>query len=589
MAIKILSLLCIAVMMLSCSGCSKSQSTGKNTKESDSSFTAISEEYITGYLKWRPQSGTYLGLHEYDGKVTDYSKKSIEEEIKRLKEYDAKLGTLDTILMNTRIFYDYKILRAAIRKELFDLEETRGLFTNPMSYAGIIDVNIYIKRNFAPIEERIKSIIAIEKEAPKIYTAARENLDESLPKPFIETAIQVARGSADFLSKDLPEALKDVKNPSLMAELKQVNTKAIEEINSYADYLEKEKLPKANNNFALGKEKYQKMLQYGELITLTPEEILEIGMDNMRNEQKLFEETAKIIDPNKKAVEVYQEIQKDHPTAQSLIPDTRKNMESIRQYLIDKKIVSMPTDVRVQVEETPPYARATSFASMDTPGPYETKATEAYYYVTPVDMKWPQKQQEEWLMAFNYYTTDIVTIHEAYPGHYTQFVHLNHSPSTKVEKIFGSYAFTEGWAHYTELMMLEEGFAKDKGDIIAAKYKLAQLGESLLRYCRLCVSIMMHTQGMTPEQGTKFFMDNCYYVEKPASSEALRGTYDPGYLYYTLGKLQILKLREDYKEQEGDNFSLQKFHDTVLGNGMPPVALLREIMLKNNKIWGEIL
>jgi uncharacterized protein (DUF885 family) len=233
---------------------------------------------------------------------------------------------------------------------------------------------------------------------------------------------------------------------------------------------------------------------------------------------------------------------------------------------------------------------------MDTPGPLETKATEAYYYVTPVEPDWPPKQKEEWLTAFNYYTTDIVSIHEAYPGHYVQFLWLKASPATRLEKIFGGYAFIEGWAHYAEQMMVDEGFGYDKSGradpasrIKAAKYRLAQTDEALLRVCRLCVSIKMHCQGMSVDEGTKFFQENCYYEEKPARQEAIRGTYDPEYLYYTIGKLEIFKLREDYRKEQGTAFSLQKFHDEMLRHGAPPIRLLRELMLKDSASWDAVL
>jgi len=259
-------------------------------------------------------------------------------------------------------------------------------------------------------------------------------------------------------------------------------------------------------------------------------------------------------------------------------------------------LVGVPSDVRAKVKETPQYLRVTSFASMDTPGPFEKRATEAYYYVTPTENDWPEKQKQEWLTAFNYYTSDVVSIHEAYPGHYVQFQHLNASPATKVEKIFGSYAFIEGWAHYCEKMMIDEGYGSptsaspSEEDVKrAAKYRMAQADEALLRVCRLCVSIKMHTQNMSLEEATKFFQENCYYEEKPARQEAMRGTFDPGYLNYTLGKLQILKLRDDYKAQQGDEFSLQKFHNELLNHGMPPIRLLREIMLKDQSKWNEVL
>jgi len=235
------------------------------------------------------------------------------------------------------------------------------------------------------------------------------------------------------------------------------------------------------------------------------------------------------------------------------------------------------------------YLRATSFASMDAPGPCERRATEAYYYVTPTENDWPDKQKQEWLTAFNYYTSDIVSIHEAYPGHYVQYLCLNASPATKLEKIFVSYAFSEGWAHYAEQMMVDEGFGADGGKLKAAKYRLAQTDEALLRLCRLCVSIKMHCQGMTVDDATKFFQENCYYEQKPARQEAIRGAFDPEYLYYTIGKLEILKLRADYSKKEGSNYSLRKFHDEMLKHGMPPIKLLREVMLTDRSQWNETL
>lgn len=533
--------------------------------------------------------GVALGLHAYDGKTTNYSKASLSGELARLKDFDQKLSAIDTVQLSSKMYYDYRILASAIKSEVFNFEDVAAYTNNPMTYAGAVDVSIYVKRDFAPIEDRIRSIIAIEQKAPGIFAAAKANLSDSLAKPFVETAIDIARGTADFLNGDLVVALKDVKNDTLMAAFKTANKTAIDQVNAFADYLQKEKLPKAHTHYALGREKYSKMLLYQENITMTPEEILAIGLKELKKEQDVFNAAAKIINPNKKPVDVYHDLQKEHPTADSLIPAARVNLEAIRQFLIDKKIVTMPSQVRVKVTETPQYARSTSTASMDTPGPFEEKATEAYYYITPVDPKWTPKQKEDWLAQFDYYTTDNISIHEAYPGHYTQFLHINASTATKIEKIFGSYAFIEGWAHYCEKMMADEGYGHNGDTVRAAKYRLTQSGDALLRLCRLCVSIKTHCQGISVDEGTKFFMDNWYQGDKPSRQEALRGTFDPGYLYYTLGKLQILKLREDYKQQEGANYSLQKFNDAMMDNGMPSVRLLREVLLKDKSKWNEIL
>jgi uncharacterized protein (DUF885 family) len=585
------------LLILCLAGCVSSRDTGPSAASSgDAAFHRAADEFIAGYLAWRPDTGTSLGLHEYDGRVTDFRSASLSAELARLKRFDRTLSEMQTASLSKNARYDLRILQTAINGELFKFEDLESYSSNPMTYAGAIDLNIYVKRDFAPLDRRVKSIIAIENQSGQIFAAARANLNASLPKPFVETAIEIANGSADFLSNDLVIALREVKNEALMTEFKAANAKTVAELRAYAEWLKTEKLPKADANYAIGREKFQKMLRGGELIDLTPEQILELGLKELRREQQVFADTAKKIDPTKDPVEVYRAIQREHPTADNLIPDTRKTLEAIRQFVVDRRIVVIPSEVRVLVEETPQYRRATSFASMDTPGPFETKATQAYYYVTPTEKDWSPEKKDEWLTSFNFFTTDVVSIHEAYPGHYTQALWLNASDATRTEKIFSSYAFVEGWAHYCEQMALDEGFGLPASgnptpaeSITAAKYRLAQSDEALLRLCRLCVSIQMHCQGMSLSDATKFFEDNCHYEHKPAYQEALRGTFDPGYLYYTLGKLQILKLRSDYREQEGATFSLRKFHDATLQHGMPPIRLLREVLLKNSKTWNDIL
>ena len=585
---KLFSVALFAVLFTSCnSGSDKNTTSGLKT--GDSAFQRLSDSFLKGYLSWRPQTAVYLGYHEYDGKVTNYSKASLDGELKRLKNFDEQLAAFDTASLSAKMFFDYRILKMGIRNEIFNFEDMKIYIRNPMTYAGAVDVNLYVKRNFAPLEERVKYIIAVEREIPNIFVSANENLAGSLPKPYIQTAMEIAKGTADFFKGDLLVALKDVKNDSLMATFKTVNNAAIEAINKFVVYLQKDKLPKANNDYAIGEQNYRKLLLYNEDISLSPDSILAIGLSELKKEQDNFNAAARIIDPGKKPIDVYHELQKEHPVADSLIPEAKKQAENIRQFLIDKRIVTMPSDVRVQIKETPQYARSTSTASMDVPGPFEKKATEAYYYITPVDAKWTEKQKTDWLETFDYYTTENVTIHEAYPGHYTQFLHLNASSASVIQKIFGSYAFIEGWAHYTEKMMVDEGYGNTGDPVKAAKHLLAQSGDALLRICRLCVSIKSHCHGMSVDAATKFFMDNWYKGEKPSNQEALRGTFDPGYLFYTVGKLEILKLRDDYKKQEGHTYSLQKFHDAMLDNGMMPIRFLREILLKDKSTWNAIL
>jgi len=562
----------------------------------DAEYEAVAEEYIKGYFAARPLQGTALGFHEYDGKITDYSRLALDAELSRLRRFDDRLRKFDPSKLSPRQSLDLRILQAAVKNELFQMQEMSIFERNPMVYARAADVNVYVQRNFAPLEDRVRSLVAIECQIPNILIAARTNLNEVLPKPYVELAIQIARGSSDFLKKNLVAAITGLKDEQIRAAFQDANRRAANALADYAAWLEREKLPKSSQDFALGEEKYRRLLAQTELVDLPPAKILEIGMGQLKAEQEAFADAAKKIDPNKSAIEVFKQIQNEHPTPENLIRDVAKDLDKIRKYVSSHNLVTIPSDVRAQVKETPQYLRATSFASMDTPGPFEKRATEAYYYVTPTESDWPEKQKEEWLTAFNYYTSDIVSIHEAYPGHYVQFLRLNASLASKVEKIFGSYAFIEGWAHYCEKMMIDEGFGSATGATPteeelkrAAKYRMAQADEALLRLCRLCVSIKMHTQNMSIDEATKFFHENCYYQEKPARSEAMRGSFDPDYLNYTLGKLQILKLREDYKAQQGEEFSLQKFHNELLNHGMPPIRLLREIMLKDQAKWDEVL
>ena len=586
-------------------------------KTPDEEYEAVAEEYIRGYLAARPMLGTSLGLHEYDGKVADYSRLSLDAELSRLRRFDDRLRKFDLEKLSARQSIDLRILQASIRRELFQRQDLSAYERDPMIYARAVDLNIYIKRNFSPLEDRARSIVAIESQIPNVIIAAKTNLAPVLPKPQVELAIQIARGSADFLRKDLTAALEEVKDERIQAEFEEANRKAAAALIDYANWLQRDRLPKATPEFAIGEEKFHRMLAETELVDIPPEKILEIGMTKLQEEQKIFIEAARQIDPNKTPMEVFREIQKEHPAADNLIHDVSRQLEQVRRFVVSRKLVTIPSEVRAQVKETPQYRRATSFASMDTPGPFEKRAPEAYFYVTPVEKDWPETQQEEWLTAFNYYSSELVGIHEVYPGHYVQFLRLNASSANKVEKIFGSYGFIEGWAHYCEQMMIDEGYGAEpeptptparvkKGAKTTptptptpmspeelqkrgAKYRMVQSDEALLRWCRLCVAIKLHTQNMSVDEATKFFQDNCYYEEKPARAEAMRGTFDPGYLNYSLGKLEILKLLADYKAQQGNEFSLQKFHNEMLNHGMPPIRLLREIMLKDKSKWDEVL
>ncbi|CAN5513115.1 DUF885 domain-containing protein [soil metagenome] len=554
----------------------------------DRAYQQLAEEYLEGYFQWRPQTAVSLGFHEYDGMPGDLRPPSLDGEHQRLRRYRDRLAAIDQARLSPDISRESRVLRAAIDGEIQSFELLRSHWRNPMEYADVSELMTYAKRDFAPKPQRLKSVIALLNAVPEKTAAARENLDARLPRTFIKIAIEQAEGSAAFCTDDLVTAFEDVKDPELQSQFRQSRTRAANAMKQFALWLREKKLPQANDAHAIGREAYVKMLRETELLQESPEQVLAIAMRELKAEQDRFAAIAKEIDPDKPGIEVYKTIQHDHPTEQNLIPETAKHLEMIRQFVIDRKLVRFPSNDRVKVEETPKFDRATGFASMDAPGPFE-RASQAFYFVTPTEPEWDATRKEEWLTAFNYYVNDVTSIHEAYPGHFVQALHLKSSPASKIDKVFGSYAFIEGWAHYTEKMVIDEGFPGDADALTKAKYRLAQSDEALLRLCRLCVSVKMHCQNMSVDDATKFFKDNAYYQEASARSEAERGTYDPGYGFYTLGKLQILKLREDYRAQEGDRFSLIKFHDAVLRYGQPPIRILREAMLKDPSTWDRSL
>ncbi len=566
---------------------------GETAASPEIAFAKLTDEILADGFNFQPLNAVGLGLHQYDGKFVDFSRPAIAAEIRRVHDFKTRLEGIDAARLSAPSAFDYKLLRLAVDNNLLQLEDTGTYDHNPMTYAEALDVNAYLKRDFASLPDRLRSIVATERQVPALFAAARENLAEVLPKPFVELALDIAKGNADFLTHDLVDAVKDVKDDALQAEFKMVNDKAAAELTAYADWLTKERLPKAEDKgFALGEEKYRRMLAASEAIDLPPEKMLEIGEAELKREQGVFAAAAALVNPNKPPIEVFKDIQHDHPTADALIPETNKHLENIRRFMVEMNIIDIPSEIRSTVAETPKYLRSGSFASSDNPGPFEVLGAQAYYYVTPVEPGWTDKEKDEWLTSFNHYTSDVVSIHEVYPGHYVQALRANASPISRVQRIFGSYAFIEGWAHYCEQMAIDQGYGQTVGggekDIEGAKYRLAQSDEALLRVCRLCVSIKLHTQGMSVDEATKFFMDNCYYEEKPARQEALRGTFDPGYLFYTVGKLELLKLRRDFQEQEGDAFTLKRFHDAVTDHGEPPVRFLREILLKDPAKASEI-
>ena len=385
-----------------------------------------------------------------------------------------------------------------------------------------------------------------------------------------------------FFEHDVPLAFSDAKDPALKAEFARTNTAVIAEMKSYLDWLKTDLLARSNGDFRIGAQAFSDKLKYDEMVDIPLDRLLEIGWADLRKNQAHFKEVAHELEPDKTPSAVLEELGENHPAPGHLLDAFRATFDSLVGFIRTHHIVTIPSDVRPIVEETPPFMRATTFASMDTPGPFETHATEAYFNVTLPDPSMTPEQVEGFMHSFNVGTVISTAVHEAYPGHYIQFLWLPQAPS-KVRKLLGANTDVEGWAHYTEQMMLDEGYgqpgegAKDERE---AKFlRLGQLQDALLRDARFIVGIEMHTGKMSIEQAEEFFQKEGYQSKETAAVETKRGSGDPTYLYYTLGKLEIMKLREDMKKKEGAAFSLEKFHDDFLKQGFPPVKIVREALL----------
>ncbi|GAC1447749.1 MAG: DUF885 domain-containing protein [Isosphaeraceae bacterium] len=544
-----------------------------------SAFSRFVDTYFSARFQDRPSEGTAAGLHEYDQKLEDLSQAAIARRVSGLKEMLAVLDAMDRSKLSAADAIDARVLDGQIRAELLDLETLRLWEVHPMSYAGLPGsaVDGLIKRDFAPASERLRSVIARERAIPALHEAARRNL-KNPPKEFTDLAIRMAKGSVGFFKGSVATwartaAAQDV---ALLKEFEQVNARVITSTKEFTAWLENDLKPRSRGRYAIGPENFLAKMKYEELVELPLPALLVKGEAQLARDYSAFVETARKIDPNKTPAEVMKSLSDSHPTADDLIPSVRRSVDDARRYLVAKNLVTIPSEVPPRIEETPPYARSGSFASMDTPGPYESKATEAYYYVTPVERDWDAKHAEEHLRLYNPPVVAMINVHEAYPGHYLQFLYAPRYP-TKTRKLLVCGTNAEGWAHYCEQMMVDEGFGG--GDL---KIRLAQLQEALLRDCRYVTGIKLHTHGWTVEEGAKLFLEKAFQEPSNAYEEARRGAYNPTYLYYTLGKLQIQELRDDYLAKIKDA-TLRQFHDAFVAQGGLPIVLVRKLLLPTAK------
>jgi len=521
------------------------------------------------YFPFTPTAATSAGIHKYDGQLENYSKAGVDARVAKLKQFEAEFAKLPSAP-------DRDLVLSNIRGGLLEYQTVRNWERNPDIYSSGITGSAFtiMSRTFAPPEARLRSLIERERKMPAVLAAARVNL-KNPPKIYTEIAIQQAPGIITFFAKDVPLAFKSVTDSKLLAEFRAANDAVIKALGDYQNYLKTDVLPRSSGDFRLGAETYAKKLLYEEMVDIPLDRLLEIGYADLHANQQKYRETALLIDKSKTPQQILAQAVKDHPAPDQLLQIFRNTLGGLRDFITSHHLVTIPSTVLPILEETPPFMRATTFASMDTPGPYETVAKEAFFNVTIPEKSWTPERTESFMGQFNYGTILSTAIHEAYPGHYVQFLWMPRIQS-RVRKLLGASSNAEGWAHYCEQMMLDEGYSKDP------KMRLGQLQDALLRDARYIAGIEMHTGKRTFDQAIDFFVNEGYQPHEVGVVETKRGTADATYLYYTLGKLQILKLREDYKKMRGSQFSLAEFHDRFLQQGFPPIKIVRKAMLGND-------
>jgi uncharacterized protein (DUF885 family) len=521
------------------------------------------------YFPYNPSAATAAGIHSYDGRLEDYSKSAITARVAILKKFEAEFAREPADA-------DRDLVLNSISAALLDLEVIRNWEKNPDLYSSGISSSAFtiMSRTFASPEARLESLISRQRAMPKVFAAARENL-KNPPKIYTEVALEQLPGIVGFFEHDVPLAFEAVKKTKLLAEFQKSNTQVIAALKDYEKFLRDDLLPRSHGDFRLGAENFSKKLALEEMVDIPLDRLLHIGYADLHANQQRMKEVAAKIDPSKTPREVLDDLERDHPPADKLLDAFRDQVEKLCDFIVEKKIVTIPSPVLPILEETPPFERALTSASMDTPGPFETVAKQAYFNVTLPEKDWKPERVEDYMRGFNRGTILSTATHEAYPGHYVQFLWMQHVRS-RVRKLVGANSNAEGWAHYCEQMILDEGFSTDP------RMRLGQLQDALLRDARFVVGIEMHTGNMTMEQGVQFFEKEGYQPHETADKETKRGTSDPTYLYYTLGKLQILKLREDYRALKGAQFSLQQFHDEFMQQGFPPIKIVRRALLAND-------
>ena len=537
-------------------------------------FPHFVDDYLAYLYEVLPSQASGDGVHLHDDLLEDFSRSALETHIGALAGFGRRLQQIDPSLLPPAEQIEHTIVAANIEGRVHELESVRSWERNPQMYADALGTSLAGQALFAYAQEadRARRVVSKLRQVPKLVQAARDNIRDC-PGIFVKIGLETWRGVLAFIESDLPKAFVTLDDLHILGDLADTSTEAANAIRAYVDYLETDLAPRAKASFRLGRDHFEQKLKLEEGISLSADRLLAVAVRELHETQEEFRRVAGRMngaDP----LNAWRKAKQDHPAPGQLVSVAQEQLKELAEFLQRQAIVSLPQAEPVVVAPSPEFYRW-AFASMWTPGPFETKPSRAYYYLTDADRDWAADRQEEHMRDFNVPTLWNISIHEVYPGHFLHYQHLRQVES-KVRKstLFAPMSFVEGWAHYCEQMMVEAGFHRGDDTL-----KLGQLAEALVRLARFVVAIRLHCEDMSVEQGMRVFRDEAFLEEATARREAERGTFDPTYLVYSVGKLMLLKLRRDYKDAQGGKFSMRTFHDAVLAQGNAPFWAHRRLLL----------
>ena len=559
-----------ALLFMGCqpAGESANKPTNANSASSNAKWDAYVDQFLKDYFAANPSFAVNQGKHEYDGKFPDWSNEGISKEITRLKSEREKAAAFKDTDLDDRQRFERDYLIAQIDSDLFWSETADLPHRNPNSYAGALDPGIYVTREYAPLETRIKAYTTYAKNVPAALMQIKGTLKTPLAKDLVKIARQTIGGLSGFYSGDVLKVFGSVNDEAAQKEFKEANDAAIKAVKDFDAWLaEQEK--SGTNDFALGPEKFKLMLKQTEGVDIDLAQLEEIGRKDMQRNLDAMKAECEKYAPGKTLIECSDKATASKAEATNVVDAASAQLSDLKKFIQEKDVLTIPGTEELKVAQAPPY-KAWNFAYIEIPGPYETNLP-SIYYVSPPDPKWDKKKQDEYVPGKG--SLLFTSVHEGYPGHFVQFLHANRAKS-KFGQVFVGYAFAEGWAHYTEEMMYDAGLGQGDSEL-----HIGQLQEALLRNVRFLSAIGLHTKGMTVEESKKMFIEQGLRSEGEAEQQSARGTFDPAYLNYTMGKLMIKKLREDWTASRGGRSAWKQFHDTFLTYGGPQIPMVRKAMM----------